>query len=55
MNNVAIATIALMLTVPVLTGSQDARQIMSEVQKRATVSSQRYEGSLQVIDSRGKT
>jgi hypothetical protein len=55
MNKVAIAMIGLMLTVAVLTGSQDARQIMSEVQKRATVSSQRYEGSLQVIDSRGKT
>jgi hypothetical protein len=45
----------LWLAVPVFVSAQDARQIMSEVQKRATVTSQRYEGSLQVIDSRGKT
>jgi Outer membrane lipoprotein-sorting protein len=34
--------------------AQDARQIVSEVHKRATVSSQRYEGVLQVVDARKK-
>jgi hypothetical protein len=35
--------------------AQDARQIVSEVHKRATASSQRYTGLLQVIDDQGKT
>ena len=45
----------LWLALPVLAHAQDARQIMTEVQKRATASSQRYEGTLQVIDAKGKT
>ena len=53
MNSLALAMIG--VAVPVLAAGQDARQIMTEVQKRATVASQRYEGSLQVIDGRGKT
>src|SRR4029077_1014647 len=35
--------------------AQDARQIMDEVQKRAQAKSQRYEGTLQVIDRNGRT
>jgi len=35
--------------------AQDARQIMEEVQKRAQAKSQRYEGTLQVIDRNGRT
>jgi len=34
---------------------QSARDIVAEVQKRSQADSQRYEGLLQVIDSRGKT
>ena len=34
--------------------AQDPRQIVEEVQKRSTTKSQRYEGSLEVIDSRSK-
>ncbi|MEO7650755.1 MAG: outer membrane lipoprotein-sorting protein [Bryobacteraceae bacterium] len=34
--------------------AQDGRQIIEESQKRQQVDSQRYEGTLQVIDSRGK-
>ena len=40
---------------PVTVVAQDARQIVGEVQKRATATSQRYEGLLQVIDNKGKT
>jgi hypothetical protein len=34
--------------------AQDARQIMEEAQRRTNSSSQRYEGSLRVINARGK-
>ncbi len=34
--------------------AQDARQIMAEAQKRARADSQRYFGTLQVLDSKGK-
>ena len=34
--------------------SQDARQIVEEVQKRNTSQSQKYEGSLEVIDARSR-
>jgi hypothetical protein len=34
--------------------AQDARQIMTEAQRRAEATSQHYEGLLQVIDSKGK-
>jgi hypothetical protein len=40
---------------PLALGAQDARQLVSEVHKRATASSQRYTGTLQVIDNEGKT
>lgn len=40
---------------PLSVAAQDARQIVSEVQKRSVATSQRYEGLLQVIDSKGKT
>jgi hypothetical protein len=35
-------------------GAQDARQIVEEAQKRSRASSQRYEGTLQVVDNKGK-
>ena len=34
--------------------AQDARQIVQEVQRRSTTKSQRYEGSLEVIDARSR-
>jgi len=40
---------------PLTAAAQDARQIVAETQKRSTVSSQRYTGSLQVVDNKGKT
>ena len=49
---------AIMLSVccwPLTVAAQDARQIVSEVHKRSSATSQRYEGLLQVIDSKGKT
>lgn len=42
-------------TLPRVAASQDARQIMSDVHKRAEAKAQHYEGLLQVIDARGKT
>jgi hypothetical protein len=42
-------------TLPRVAAAQDARQIMSEVHKRAEAKAQHYEGLLQVIDGRGKT
>jgi hypothetical protein len=35
-------------------GAQEARQIVEEAQKRSRASSQRYEGTLQVVDNKGK-
>jgi hypothetical protein len=35
--------------------AQDSRQIVEEAQRRARAKSQRYEGSLKVIDAKGKT
>ena len=52
MNRLTFAV--LWLALPLCASAQDARQIMTEVQKRATAASQRYEGTLQVIDARGK-
>jgi hypothetical protein len=47
---------ALILCVlPLAPAAQDARQIVAEVHKRSTAESQRYEGSLQVVDGKGKT
>jgi hypothetical protein len=47
---------ALLVTagVAVPASAQSAREIMQEAQRRTEVSSQRYEGMLQVIDARGK-
>jgi hypothetical protein len=43
------------LAAAALAGAQtDARAIVAEVQRRSSVQSQRYEGLLQVLDSRGK-
>jgi Outer membrane lipoprotein-sorting protein len=39
---------------PTLHAQSDARQIVEEAQRRAQSKSQRYEGLLQVLDSRGK-
>jgi hypothetical protein len=50
------AALALFIcALPLAVAAQDARQIVAETQKRSTAGSQRYQGSLQVIDSRGKT
>jgi hypothetical protein len=53
MNKAAIALCVCLC--PASVGAQEARQIVGEVQKRATATSQRYEGLLQVIDNKGKT
>jgi hypothetical protein len=50
MNRLAIV---LALAIPCM--AQDARKIIEEVQRRANVGSQRYEGTLQVFDARGRT
>ena len=42
-------------TLPRVAATKDARQIMSEVHKRAEAKAQHYEGLLQVVDARGKT
>jgi Outer membrane lipoprotein-sorting protein len=47
-----LVSFILLLPSPAL--GQDARQIVQESQKRAEAASQRYEGTLKVIDSRGK-
>jgi len=44
-----------LFTLSVRAQAQDARQIVSEVQKRSNAQSQHYEGVLRVIDSKGKT
>jgi hypothetical protein len=43
-----------MLLLPALLSAQDARQIVEEAQNRSRSQSQHYEGSLQVVDSKGK-
>ncbi len=45
----------LLVTGGVLLSAQEPRAIVAEVQKRASVSSQQYEGVLQVIDANGRT
>ena len=48
------AILAIALCAPlVLSGAQDARQLVEEVQKRTTAKSHRYEGLLQVFDAKG--
>lgn len=49
---VTVATLA--AAVPLPAAAQDARQIMTEAQKRVEAASQHYEGLLQVIDAKGK-
>jgi hypothetical protein len=46
--------VASWLTVPGLLPAQSARDIVAEVQKRAQANSQRYEGTLEVIDAKRK-
>jgi hypothetical protein len=53
MNKAAIC--AFVCSLPVVAAAQDARQIVSEVHKRSTAQSQRYEGSLRVVDGKGRT
>jgi hypothetical protein len=48
--NKVLALVFVVLAVPVVT-AQDARPIISEVQKRSRVDSQQYKGVLKVIDS----
>lgn len=45
---------AVLLLLPTLLLAQDAREIISESQKRSQSKSQHYEGTLRVIDARGK-
>ncbi len=53
MNKRLVLPIAFGLVVPAF--GQDARQIVAEVQRRSTATSQHYEGILKVVDARGKT
>jgi hypothetical protein len=52
MNRSLLAMAALLIAAPLF--AQDARQIMSESQKRARANSQRYEGVLEVIGANSK-
>lgn len=50
-----IAAVAIVIGLgSVARGSEDARQIVDEAQRRTDVKSQRYEGVLQVFDAKGK-
>jgi outer membrane lipoprotein-sorting protein len=49
-----IAAAIVALGAGVLHGAEQARDIVAEAQKRSEVSSQRYEGLLQVFDAQGK-
>jgi hypothetical protein len=44
----------MLLAFPMVAAAQDARQIISEVQKRSHAESEQYEGLLQVVDSGGR-
>jgi hypothetical protein len=46
--------LAAVVSTPMVAVAQDARQIVQEVQKRADVKSQRYEGLLQVFNAKGR-
>ena len=54
MNRVLIVSLALMLFAGDARAQDDARKIVEEAQRRAQSKSQRYEGLLQVLDSKGK-
>jgi len=43
-----------LVLVPALLAAQDGRQIIAEMQKRAQAKSQRYTGTLQVLEGKGK-
>jgi outer membrane lipoprotein-sorting protein len=49
----AVAALLATMVIP-LTAQSDARKIVEEAQRRAESKSQRYEGLLQVLDSKGK-
>jgi hypothetical protein len=51
--SVALAAIVALCTV-VAVRADDARKIVEEAQRRSQASSQRYEGLLQVFDTKGK-
>lgn len=51
---VAIAAAMFLAGVAAPNAQNDARQIVAEAQRRSDARSQRYEGLLQVVDSRGK-
>src|SRR5450432_1226616 len=48
------AAIAIAILLTALVQAQDARQIVEEVQRRNTSKSQKYEGALEVIDSKAR-
>jgi hypothetical protein len=54
MNRSGCALVLLALSAPVVYAQGDARSIVEEVQRRSESKSQRYEGFLQVLDSKGK-
>jgi hypothetical protein len=55
MNNRALAlSVAALISASPLSAQSDARKLVEEAQRRAESKSQRYEGLLQVLDSRGK-
>src|SRR5207237_3772422 len=53
MNTLSTFLLALLFTVPAV-AQDDALQIVREAQRRTTSESQRYEGTIQVIDARAK-
>lgn len=59
MNRLKFLTAVLIVTAAVVRigagAADDAKTIMTEVQKRSRVDSQRYQGSLKVSDAKGKT
>ena len=54
MNSRLALPVALLLSLTTVGAQSDARKIVEEAQRRAQSKSQRYEGLLQVLDSRGK-
>jgi hypothetical protein len=55
MNRTGLAVgVALFVAAGGLRAAEDARQIVQEAQRRSEAASQRYEGSLQVFDAKGK-
>jgi hypothetical protein len=52
--NRTVRSLTVAAQISLLAHAQDARQIVEEVQRRNTSKSQRYEGSLEVIDSKAR-